>query len=209
MLTVYNLRLGHDFQSNCYVVANDKKEAFAVDIGGEAQELIKFLSSKELTLKKIFLTHGHYDHFRGTAETVKNTGAKVYIHREDEAMMTDAERSLAYAIGFRSFNSVDEYEVTEDGDVIDFSGVPVKVIHTPGHTKGGVCYVCENKIFSGDTLFRMSIGRTDFPGGDFNELMASLKKLKNLSENMDYEVYPGHESTTTLLNEIERNPYMR
>ncbi len=208
-MVVYTLRLGSQFQANCYVVENDNKEAFAVDIGGEPQELITFLKQNSLTLKKIFLTHGHYDHFFGVAKTAQETGAEVYIHQDDAPMLESEARSLASFIGAQKFNPVTKYNVVADGDVIDFCGTPVKVVHTPGHTNGGVCYICENKIFTGDTLFRLSAGRTDFPGGSHEILMKSLRKLKKLGEDNDYEVYPGHDSQTTLSYEIRHNMYMR
>lgn len=209
MLTVYSLLLGKEFQSNCYVAENENKEAFAVDIGGDPDELLKFIKQNGLTLKKILLTHGHYDHFRGVAAVAENTGAEVFIHMEDEKMLTNAKESLAPFIGAKDFEPVSTYTLLNDGDIIDFSGTQIKVIHTPGHTRGGVCYVCEDKIFSGDTLFNMSIGRTDFPGGDHSTLLRSLGKIAALSGEKDYEIYPGHDRKTTLSYEMRHNPYMR
>lgn len=209
MLRVQSVRLGMDFQSNCYVISNDSGEAAAVDIGGNPDEMIKFLDKNNFSLKKILLTHGHYDHFRGVAAVAEKTGAEVYIHQEDAIMMTHSGKSLATYVSSEDFEPVNEYTVIKDGDTIEFSGVPIRVLHTPGHTKGGVCYICEDKIFSGDTLFRRSIGRTDFPGGSYDELIDSLSKLSELIKENDYIVFPGHETATTLSYEIENNPYMR
>ncbi len=208
-MVVYSLVLGTKFQANCYVAENDNKEAFAVDIGGEPQELITFLRQNDLTLKKIFLTHGHYDHFYGVAEVARQTGAEVYIHQEDAQMLGSDLKSLAAFIGNDEFYPVEKYTIVNDGEVIDFCRTPVKVVHTPGHTDGSVCYICEDKMFTGDTLFRLSAGRTDFPGGSQTKLRNSLAILKKLGQDKDYEVYPGHESKTTLSYEIKHNQYMR
>ena len=208
-MVVYSLILGSHFQANCYVVENDNKEAFAVDIGGDACELITFLKHNGLTLKKILLTHGHYDHFFGVADTVKETGAEVYIHGDDAEMLGSELTSLAAFIGTNTFHPVEKYTIVNDGDIIDFCGTPVKVVHTPGHTEGSVCYICEDKMFTGDTLFRLSAGRTDLPGGSQTKLRNSLALLKKIGLDKDYEVFPGHDSKTTLSYEIKNNQYMR
>lgn len=208
-MKVHSLILGNAFQSNCYVLENDNKEAIAFDIGGDSSEFIKFINNNGLKLQKILLTHGHYDHFAGVAASAAAFSVEVYIHSEDAQMLTDARKSLACYVGEGSFNSINSYIKINDGDIIDFSGIPVKVLHTPGHTKGGVCYICEDMIFSGDTLFRLSIGRTDFPGGSMMELTRSLDKLAELCSGKDYIVYPGHNNSTTLSFEIENNPYIQ
>ncbi len=208
-MVVYSIRLGEAFQSNCYVVENDNKEAIAFDIGGDAQEFMKFLKQNDLVLKKILLTHGHFDHIMGVSEVASLTGAEVYIHREDELMLTDAKVNLSSFMGENAFKKVENYTVVSDGEVIEFGDASVKVFHTPGHTRGSVCYICEDMIFSGDTLFRRSIGRTDFPGGSYNTIINSLKKIKKLADTADYKIYPGHEQTTTLSDEIKNNMYMR
>lgn len=209
MIKVESMVLGSCFQSNCYLGVNENREAFAVDIGGEASVLLKYLEDNGITLKKIFLTHGHYDHTRGVAETAEKTGAEVYIHAEDEIMMTDADASLSSFVGADVFNSIKKYNIVNDGDTIDFCGETVRVLHTPGHTRGCVCYIINDMIFSGDTLFCGSIGRTDFPGSSFNDMRISLQKLVKLSDEKDYEVYPGHNEITTLRHEEKYNFYLR
>lgn len=209
MIKVESMVLGSCFQSNCYLGVNENREAFAVDIGGEASVLLKYLEDNGITLKKIFLTHGHYDHTRGVAETAEKTGAEVYIHAEDEIMMTDADASLSSFVGADVFNSIEKYNIVNDGDTIDFCGETVRVLHTPGHTRGCVCYIINDMIFSGDTLFCGSIGRTDFPGSSFNDMRISLQKLVKLSDEKDYEVYPGHNEITTLRHEEKYNFYLR
>ncbi|MDO5560586.1 MAG: MBL fold metallo-hydrolase [Oscillospiraceae bacterium] len=208
-MVVHKLTLGTQFQANCYVLENDKKEALAIDIGGDSSEFLKFIEKNNLRLTKIILTHGHYDHFRGVADVADATNAEVFIHKDDAAMLTSAEKSLAFQISNEVFSPVGKYTVVTEDDIIDFSGEPVRIVHTPGHTPGCVCYICGDNMFSGDTLFRMSIGRTDLPGGDYSQIINSLKKLKALGKDADYHVYPGHEGSTSLKFEINNNPYMR
>ena len=131
---------GYFFQANSYIGVNEKGEAFAVDIGGEAERFLKYLEENDLKLKMILLTHGHFDHIRGVAEVAENTGAKVYIHSEDASMLTDPEASLARFVGGTEFKAWNDFTEVKDGNVIDFDGTAIKVIHTPGHTKGSVCY---------------------------------------------------------------------
>ena len=209
-MVVHKLTLGSAFQANCYIMENEEKEAVAIDIGGDSQEFLKFINEHNLTLKKILLTHGHYDHFKGVADVVKSTGTEVFIHTADKNMLTSADESLASFIGNNEkFNEVDKCTTFSDGEIIDFSGTPINVVYTPGHTKGCVCFICEDKLFSGDTLFRMSIGRTDLPGGDYSTIKHSLAVLKDIGRYNDYEVYPGHDSMTTLSYEIKNNQYMK
>lgn len=209
MIKVESLVLGSCFQSNCYIGINENNEAFAVDIGGEASVLLKYLEDNNITLTKIFLTHGHYDHIRGVAETAEKTGAEVYIHADDEIMMTDADASLARFVGADTFNAIEKYNIVNDGDILDFCGNTVRVLHTPGHTPGCVCYIFDEMIFSGDTLFCGGIGRTDFPGSSSADMRVSLQKLAKLGEEKDYEVFPGHDEITKLSHELKYNIYLR
>ena len=207
MIKLSSHMFGYFFQANSYIGVNEKGEAFAVDIGGEAERFLKYLEENDLKLKMILLTHGHFDHIRGVAEVAENTGAKVYIHSEDASMLTDPEASLARFVGGTEFKAWNDFTEVKDGNVIDFDGTAIKVIHTPGHTKGSVCYVYDDVILSGDTLFRGSVGRTDFPGGSHSEILKSLDKLSALADNGDYKVYPGHNEETTLSDEMKYNPY--
>lgn len=209
MINVNTYMLGSMFQANCYVAVNENSEAFAVDIGGDASVLTERLEKNGIKLKMILLTHGHFDHIRGVAETAEKTGASVYIHSADSVMLKDADASLARFVGGSEFREVAEFNEVSDGDVIDFCGQKIKVMHTPGHTEGSVCYIIDDMIFSGDTLFCNSVGRTDFPGGSHRKLLESLKKLSAISSEGEYKVYPGHEEITTLSREIKYNPYFR
>ncbi len=209
MIKVTSHTFGPYFQACCYIAVNENGDAFAVDIGGDAERFLKYTEENGISLKKIFLTHGHFDHMAAVADVAEKTGAEVYIHSEDAVMLGSAEASLADFVGGQAFKPVTAFTEVSDGDVIDFCGTPVRVMHTPGHTKGGVCYITENIMFSGDTLFRDSIGRTDFPGSSFDQMRKSLAKLAELGREGDYVVYPGHNEETTLSRELEYNPYLR
>jgi len=186
-------------KTNCYIIQSENKNAAAVDIGGESEVLLEFLEKNDLTLKKILLTHGHFDHIGGVEQVRRATGAEVYIHHLDAPKLSD--------FGITDIEPVAEYNEISDGDIITLDEIQFRVMHTPGHTKGGVCYITDGVIFSGDTLFKNSMGRTDSPDGDYSEMMQSLKKLKMLEGN--YTVYPGHDFSTTLNRERLNNPYMR
>lgn len=168
-------------------------------------KVLKKLDELKLDLSAILLTHGHFDHIMGVAKLQDATGARVYISKYDSPAMRDNGASLASMIGVRVDPSrVDAF--VEEGTDINEAGIAFRVIHTPGHTPGGVCYVVESErvIFSGDTLFRMSYGRTDLPGGDSSALYDSIiYKLFTLKG--DYRVLPGHEGETTLDYERTHN----
>ncbi len=194
-------------KTNCYIIQSENKNAAAVDIGGESEVLLEFLEKNGLTLKKILLTHGHFDHIGGVEQVRKATGAEVYIHHLDAPKLSDCNENFGAAFGITDIEPVTEYNEISDGDIITLDEIQFRVMHTPGHTKGGVCYITDGVIFSGDTLFKNSMGRTDSPDGDDSEMIQSLKKLKMLEG--DYTVYPGHNFSTTLNRERLNNPYMR
>jgi glyoxylase-like metal-dependent hydrolase (beta-lactamase superfamily II) len=204
-MKVYRLPLGI-ISANCYVIETSEGNAAAVDIGGEYPKLKSFLSSHSLTLKKILLTHGHYDHMLGAAAAQEDTGAEIYVHEADAPMLTSRHLSLADSIGGGFFEPAENFKVLSDKDIVTLDELEFEVIHTPGHTPGSVCYKCAGELFSGDTLFKLSIGRTDFPGGSIQQMFSSLKKLSELSGN--FAVHPGHNEETTLDFEKQNNPYM-
>lgn len=205
-MKVHKIMLG-PLAVNCYVIETDKKNAVAIDVGGNYSRLKDLIDQKGLNLKKILLTHGHYDHFGGVADAAEDTGAEVLIHQNDAAMLTDRKLSLSEEISPEPFKPVEKYSILNDGDEITLDELNFKVMNTPGHTKGGVCYFCQDCVFTGDTLFRLSMGRTDFPGGDLVEMRKSLLKLAAIND--DLNVYPGHNETSTLAFEKRNNPYMK
>lgn len=205
-MKIHKLDIGTLFYTNCYIAELDDKTAVAVDIGDEPDKILDFISARGLTLKKILLTHGHFDHVYGVEKVRKATGADVYIHELDAPKLLSSEQNLGINYGLPVFKPVEEFYRISDGAVIREGDAVFKVMHTPGHTEGGVCYICGNVIFSGDTLFRRSVGRTDFPDGSYEKIINSLRKLNSLEG--DYIVYPGHDLETTLDYERKNNPYM-
>lgn len=183
----------------------DTKELALVDPGEFSEEILNDIHSLGDDLQMILLTHGHFDHIGGVKAVKAKTGAKVVISKEDEPMLTSSKLSLAAFCGGVQNNTEADILIF-DGDVITLGESEIKAIATPGHTKGGFCYVCDGKIFTGDTMFFCSCGRTDFPGGSPLEIVQSLKKIASLDGNLI--VYPGHDRQSTLDFERANNPFL-
>ncbi len=193
--------------ANSYIIASEKGSAALVDAPANADFVLREIQRRSLSMKMILLTHGHIDHIEAAAQLQKKSGCKVYIHSGDMAMLTDGRLNLANNMTGGVFDRVENALPLSDGDVLQLDEVQIKVMHTPGHTQGSVCYIAGDNMFSGDTLFRGSIGRTDFPGSDINAMRQSLKKLAAIDK--DYTVYPGHEDMTSLDFEKENNYYLK
>ncbi|RLF58450.1 MAG: MBL fold metallo-hydrolase [Thermoplasmata archaeon] len=180
------------YQANCYILGcKETMEGLVIDPGDEVFRIVKVITETGLKIRSILITHGHIDHVGGAAELKRITGAAVYIHPLDSA-----------GLGFSSDGQVNE------GDTVRLGTYSIKVIHTPGHSPGGVCYLAPGAIFTGDTLFAGSIGRTDFPGGDYRQLIQGVKsKLFTLDDEL--LVYPGHGPPTTIATEKATNPFFR
>lgn len=209
MLKVTKFILG-EIETNTYVLESNGVFA-VVDPATESKELNEFLKGKNV--KYILLTHGHFDHISGVNPLVNETGAQVLIHSLDGEMLSDGTKSHYTAHYFRPQPEITASAYLSDNDEIDLGGTKIRVMHTPGHTNGSVCFICEEDriIFSGDTLFRLSAGRTDLAGisplvAGRNEIM-SLKKLAALQG--DFTVFTGHGEDTTLQFERENNRYIR
>ena len=195
MLQIHTLPLG-DYQTNCYILHQEgNRDCLVIDPGYEPEIILSHLSEKGLTIQAILLTHGHFDHVGAVRELAAQTDCRVYLNPKELAMppmLTAGPLYYTHTYG--------------EGDRLDIAGISLLVLETPGHTPGSVCLITENHLFSGDTLFRGSCGRTDLPCGDHRAMTGSLKRLAALRE--DYNVYPGHGSNTTLAREQKTNPYL-
>ena len=199
------------FAVNCYIVVSEAGNAVMIDCPeeGGAEGLLAELEKIGAKLTKILLTHGHCDHIETLAEIANATGAEVYIHKFDAPKLTDSHGNLSEYFAAYLDGPVKHYDkaiVVSDGDIIRQDELEFKVMHTPGHTSGCVCYIAGDVMFSGDTLFRDSIGRTDMVDGNYQVLSESLKKLTEITEN--YRVLSGHGDETTLDREKNHNPYI-
>ena len=195
-------------QTNCYIVSDEaSKQAILIDPGEGAQRLIQFISKNELTLTVILLTHGHFDHIMAAKQVASEFGTPIYCSEAEEKLANDMNLNCSMMFGQPAQVVVDL--TLKDDQVLNLLGSKVKVIATPGHTSGSVCYYFEheNVIFTGDTLFFESIGRTDFPTGNGRELMTSIQNKLFLLPK-DTIVYSGHGCETSIGHEINNNPYV-
>ena len=205
-MNISTLCLG-ELGTNCYVIETDEKNAVLIDPASDSKEIIYTLKSKGLELKKILITHGHFDHMMAVTDIVNEIDVPVYIHTDDKSCLTSTTDNLyAYFPVSEAFKAIPKALCVNNGDIIVQDELEFKVLHTPGHSKGSVCYICGDVMFSGDTLFSGSIGRTDPPFGDYSVIMKSIKKITELTT--DYKIYPGHGSSTTLNNERQNNIYL-
>ena len=187
---------------NCYVVSDGGK-AFVIDPGEENQAVYHALEG--LVVEYILLTHGHYDHIGGVAWLAEKTGAKIVAHEDERIILEQEGMNLSPLFGAYMHLSPDR--VVTDGELLEVGRMQVRVLHTPGHTAGSVCYLCDGVLVSGDTLFAQSIGRTDFPTGSMTQMHKSLYRLTQLDGRL--RVLSGHGDETTIAEEIIKNPYMR
>lgn len=193
--------------ANCYVLGcENTREAAVIDPGEEAARILDALKEDGLTLKLILNTHGHFDHVGANRELKQAVPeAQLMIHGDDAPMLAQLANS-ARMFGMQAENSPDPDRLLQDTDAITFGDVKLDVVHVPGHSPGGVAFVCDAGIFVGDTLFTGSIGRTDLPGGNFDTLIASIQN-KLFQYDDDTSVYPGHMGPTTIGQEKRFNPF--
>ena len=187
----------------------ETKDAFFVDPGGKTEDVTKFMNDNGLTLKMVILTHGHIDHVAGLREFVPFVGDNIYIGRNDADTLKHPSKELQELLGV-NFDGLEKFREVDDGRVIDFPGYTIKVIATPGHTEGSVCFLVTDReghsvLVSGDTLFAQSVGRTDLEGGDWLKLENSLKRIAEFDDGL--HVLPGHGPDTSIGSERELNPY--
>ena len=203
-MQIVSLTVG-PMEVNCYLVWENPQEAVVIDPGAQHDKIIEALEERKLIPKSILLTHGHFDHIGAVAELKRKYHTEVIIGAEDEEMLDDPLKNAASLAGIQ-LPSVSATRVVSEGDLIVCGGLTFEVLHTPGHSKGSVVYSCGNALFSGDTLFAGSMGRTDFYGGDARKITQSLQRLACLKG--DYRVFPGHGPETTLERERFANPFL-
>lgn len=186
--------------TNTYLVSENGR-GILIDVGSDGEDLYLYALKEGISIEAVLLTHGHFDHANGCAE-LQQKGIKIYIHEADAEKLYTYKGMAAFA-GVK-LNAFKADEFVEDGETLSLMGKKINVLHTPGHSKGSVCYVIDDSVFCGDTLFCGSYGRYDFYDGDLNELKNSAKKIFSL--NGDYKLYPGHGEFSTLDEERKTNP---
>ncbi len=199
-------------ETNCYlVIDSETKDAVLIDPGAEADELLSILDDEKVALRGVLLTHGHGDHIGAVGKIISEKNVPLWIHSDDAVMLTDSEKNLSAMLGL--FITTDHpYNDLVDDETINFGSIQIKVLHTPGHTRGGVSLYIPNEnnpiLLSGDTLFKGDVGRCDLPGGSWETLRKSiLEKLYVLPDNT--VVYPGHGDSSTIGNEKITNNYVK
>ncbi|WP_373898561.1 MBL fold metallo-hydrolase [Haloimpatiens sp. FM7315] len=190
------------YAANCYIIWDETKEAVVLDPGGDVDDIYAFIKSKDLKVKYILLTHGHRDHMDGADELKSIVKAPIGINQKDEEMVKKNE----YMYGMFKENKADIH--LKNGDIFKFGNTSIECIETPGHTPGGMSFLINDSVFTGDTLFAMSIGRTDLIGGNYEDIINSIReKLFVLPQ--DTVVYPGHSMGTSIGKEKASNPFFK
>lgn len=196
------------YAANCYLVYDENtKEGIAIDPGGDVDDIVRKIEELGLDIKYIVLTHGHADHIAGVMGLKEYTNAQVAVHKDDAPMLKDGEKNFSSKMAMGKV----EFEadiLLEEKDIIEFGNLSCEVIHTPGHTPGCISLKIEDSLFTGDTLFAGSIGRTDFEGSSFDSIMDSIKR-KLVVYPDDTKVYPGHGPSSTIKMEKRNNPFLR
>jgi hydroxyacylglutathione hydrolase len=195
------------FATNCYIVGSEAiKQGTIIDPADEARLILSQVESLELDIKLIVLTHGHLDHIGALKEVREAIGAEVAIHGDDVSLLQDHSLGALFGLFYPTPSPPDR--LLKDGDSLDIGDLHFRVLHTPGHSPGGICLLGHGVVFSGDALFNYGIGRTDFPGGSYSQLMNSIhSKLMVLPD--DTIIYPGHGPDSTIGTERQGNPFLR
>lgn len=193
--------------TNCYILDGGLGKCAVIDPGADIERIISAVKSKGLAVESVILTHAHFDHMLALEELRMLTGAPLFIHKDDAELLSDCDKNLLHRYADIDIPPRPAEMLLADGDTVTVGDETVTVMHTPGHTPGSICLIFGDTVISGDTLFRESIGRYDFPGGDYDVLMQSLERLKSLDG--ERRILPGHGASTTLSYEKEHNLYLQ
>ena len=198
---------GGPFRANSYVLYDRKKSCVLID-PTDYDYFFQLVSFYGFELQAILLTHGHFDHIWGLTKVLERYNVPVYMHADDFSMLTDPDINFAtqFGIDIPSRFTFSSPVAVKDKQVLKISELQIKVVHTPGHSKGSVCYITRGHLFSGDTLFKCSVGRTDGYGGSYDDLICSVNRLMKLPDNV--KIHPGHGEESTIIFERENNPFI-
>lgn len=196
-----------DFGVNAYILVSDSGNGALIDAPDDGSVILKALKDNNITLKKIILTHGHCDHFSACARIAEETGAQIHIHPADIKKLSNSGTNLTDYFRLPPIDPL-PYEAIPTEDHIDFEGERIRILHTPGHTSGSVCYILDNNMFCGDTLFLDSMGRVDMPDGDEETMLETLAMLYDFEPETDYKLFSGHGENSLMSRERKKNRYM-
>lgn len=201
------IRVG-EVKTNCYIFGDsDTKDVVVIDPADEGKAIFDLINENGYKVKYIVITHGHFDHIGAVEFLKEQTGAQVLVHRIDGEMIEDPEKNFSL-FGFNGGPiKITADRLLEDNDEVTLGNSSFKIIHTPGHTIGSICVLYEDSLFSGDTLFKETVGRTDLPYSDQPQMITSIKKLMNLDDNI--KVFPGHGDSSDMKHEKMYNPFMK
>ena len=206
MVEIERYEVGH-LRTNCYIIKDkDTNKMAIIDPGYKSYNVESIINQNIDNIEYILLTHGHFDHVLKADEYRKLTGAKIVIGEYEDEFTRNSELNLSSTLTRKLGIDFSADILIKDGDSINLGNTKIKAVHTPGHTKGGVCYIIDNNIFSGDTLMKGTVGRTDFVTGSMSDMENSLKKIASI--NGDFNIYPGHGENTTLEYEKNTNVYL-
>ena len=196
------------FGTNCYLVWNEgSAEAVLIDAGLATRMILDFLRDQGLKLEAILITHAHPDHIAGAADIAEATGADVYLHQTEIQALEMMPQAMLAMLGIEDLKKPADMKPLAGGNQLDIAGLQIKVLHTPGHSPGSTSFLIDGALFDGDLVFRGSIGRTDFPGGDFEALMNSVREHVFVLDP-ETKIYPGHMGTTSVGLERRTNPFL-
>lgn len=196
------------YAANCYIIYSETtKDGIIVDPGGDADVILNTIKENNLKIKHIVLTHGHGDHIGGVMELLDVLKVPLLVHEDDVKMISDAKMNLSNIMPIGAIE-LNPDKILKDRDIIPFGDLEAEIIHTPGHTLGGICIKIGDNLITGDTLFQGSIGRTDLEGGDYDTIIKSIKENLLVFPD-DTIVWPGHGVQTTIGSEKRNNPFLR